>query len=105
MSITSHDACKIDGAEARVTRVRRIESWALWCKYRLHIVATRQRHVQSNVTVGPVEPYVWYPPPNYGPKELLENLDTSINDHLLFHGTDEANIEDILAQGIDFMRG
>ena len=78
MRITSHDECKIKVAEAQVTRVRRIESSASLCKYRLHMAAMQQRRVLSNVTVGHVEPYVWYPPQHYGPKKLLEDLDTSL---------------------------
>ena len=46
---------------------------------------------------------MWYPPQHFGQK-LLEDLDTSLNEHLLFHGTPEANIDDILAQGLDCLK-
>ena len=62
MRLTSRDECKINVAEAQVTRVRRIESGASWCKYRLHMAAMRQRHVQSNISAGRVEAYVCYQP-------------------------------------------
>ena len=46
---------KVNVEEPKVRRLWRFESWALWCKYRLHMEAMRQRHTQSNVTVGPVQ--------------------------------------------------
>ena len=35
---------------------------------------------------------------------LLEDLDTSLNERLLLHGTPEATIDDILAQGLDCLK-